>query len=169
MTGGGRRRAQEGQWLRVAGKDVKELTTPSMPEPENPDGWDPVAWGKRPDAGSYSRWYDPDRAWHEDDWEWSPNIDERRRAQIAGRKVQAAHQRDDRDERERVKEAIRRVLEVEQREQREVWRTWVLKEVKLTQKQSSFLRGEVQLRPNARSQMMGRIHERVRISLTPKT
>jgi hypothetical protein len=160
MRSGRRRRKSSGDWLRVAGEDVQELSPGYYPEPVNPDGWDYKMWGSRPDKG-VRRW-DPDRAYHPGDWEWNPNVDDRRRAQIIGRERQARVQRDERDEREAVQAAMARALAVEIADQEQAWREWVLREGGLTAKQRAVLTGEVTLTRSAWSHMRGRIDDRVR-------
>jgi len=140
---------------------VEELTTGHLPPPEHQDGWDPN-WGIRPGS-----WYDPDLTYQDGDWEWVPGGD-KLRAVIRGRKRQAAFQIDERNERERVEEAVKRVLRAETVEQQDVWRAWVLADVRLTAKQQAFLNGELDLARNARSQMLSRIHERTRKQLAKR-
>jgi hypothetical protein len=146
----GRRRTPLGQ--------VEELTTRHLPPPEQLDGWDPN-WGSRPGS-----WYDPDLAYQDGDWEWIPGGDGLR-AVIRGRKQQAAFQIDERNEREGAAEAVKRALRAEIAQQQDVWRAWVLADVRLTAKQQAFLTGEIDLARNARSQMLSRIHERTRKQL----
>jgi len=136
---------------------VDELQTGHIPQPEQLDGWNPE-WGSRPGS-----WYDPDRAYQDGDWEWIPGDEgDRLRAIIRGRKRQAGVQIDERDERKRAEQATRRVLLAEAGDQQNVWRMLMLDEVPVTNKQRAFLSGEIDLARDARSRMLGRIHDRAR-------
>ena len=140
--------------------EIQEVETGHIPPPENPDGWNPD-WGKRPGS-----WWDPELAYHQGDWEWKPGKDwDKKRAQIRGRYKHAQFQIDLRDERRSAEDAVKRVLTAEMREQQEVWRTWVLRDVRLTAKQRAFLTGEVELSRSARTHLLERVHDRTRRQL----